>query len=315
MKESLFQRIRESYALDITSYAPAPRQFVAETFILSNQQGDSYFCKIVDKPVFIAQIIASLPALDAIHALGFERIGYPIRTRSGALHVLAEQTLIVLFNYIDAPQNYTYDEYAFGTLTGQIHRLTPQVRVDMPRESFGEGAQEYFERVLGARSTHSDDAVTQALHGLLAQHKAALRAYYAIFLEVAATCRADPGTFVITHGDAPGNVLVKSADDLYIIDWDDISLAPAERDLWFLDARPAFMAGYRSVYPGYQIDARARTFAILSYYFNSLTHYFNEILPAHADEYRRSHLATLAEYLDPARSWIAPYLLTLPKQQ
>jgi hypothetical protein len=317
MDDQLFELLQSSYAVGLIDHEPAPRQFVAATFRLRARDGASYFCKVIEKPLFVAQIIGSLPALADLHALGCAQIGYPIRTRAGALYLLLEPplmavpTLVVLYHFIDAPQSYDYDLHAFGALTAQIHQLTPGLRAPAPQERFYFEHQALFEEVLGSLAQPSDDAVVQALRALLAQHQAALHGHYARFLQVAAACRAASPALVITHGDAPGNVLVTSASELAIIDWDDLLLAPPERDLWFLDQREPFLAGYRSVIPGYQVDIRMRSYAILRYYFNSLVHYLSEILPAHAEAHRRAHLASLAEYLDPAQSWIAPHLAWL----
>ncbi|GAB4284944.1 MAG: hypothetical protein Kow0081_2470 [Candidatus Dojkabacteria bacterium] len=47
----------------------------------------------------------------------------------------------------------------------------------------------------------------------------------------------------LTHGDAPGNVLYTN-EDLFIIDWDDLKLAPIERDLWFHKGDESFFEEY-----------------------------------------------------------------------
>ena len=33
--------------------------------------------------------------------------------------------------------------------------------------------------------------------------------------------------FVITHGDGPGNILKDASGEIYLVDWDDVLLAPA----------------------------------------------------------------------------------------
>ena len=48
---------------------------------------------------------------------------------------------------------------------------------------------------------------------------------------LAGDCRNDKSGFVITHGDAGGN-LIKGKNGYYIVDWDEAKLAPPERDAW-----------------------------------------------------------------------------------
>jgi len=44
--------------------------------------------------------------------------------------------------------------------------------------------------------------------------------------------------YFITHGDMPGNLMIDEKDKIYIVDWDDILMAPIERDWWiYLDTK------------------------------------------------------------------------------
>src|SRR5688572_31421853 len=109
MKPPFLEALATQYGLKNISVSPAPRQQVAETYRIEFA-GDTYFCKIVDKPLFIPKIIRSLPVLDAMQDAGFERVNTPIKTVSGALYVTLDGVLIVLFSYIDAPQSYDFDD-------------------------------------------------------------------------------------------------------------------------------------------------------------------------------------------------------------
>lgn len=107
MKPEFRTAIENNYGISIWKCISGPRQFVAQTYILEDNKGCQYFCKLVDKPLFIAEIIKSLPAIAQMHANGIDRIAYPIKARDG-LHVFVGNTLVVLFNYIPAPQSYDY---------------------------------------------------------------------------------------------------------------------------------------------------------------------------------------------------------------
>ena len=111
MNSEIRTAIEAHYDLTLQKCVPAPRQFVAETYILTDTQGRHYFCKCVDKPLFIPDIIKSLPIVEAMFAQGVDWIGYPIRA-AGTLHMFLGDTLVVLFNYIPAPQSYEYRSLA-----------------------------------------------------------------------------------------------------------------------------------------------------------------------------------------------------------
>jgi len=95
--------LSENFDISIRSIKNAPRQFVAKTYVIEANSGEKYFCKVIDKSLFIPSMIKSLPVLQNIHQLGFERINYPLLTKLGGLYVMHNSALVVLFNYIDAP--------------------------------------------------------------------------------------------------------------------------------------------------------------------------------------------------------------------
>lgn len=46
-------------------------------------------------------------------------------------------------------------------------------------------------------------------------------------------CKEDTSGFYLTHGDAGGNFFV-CRDKCFLVDWDDVLLAPPERDAWVM---------------------------------------------------------------------------------
>lgn len=309
------QRIAEVYGLTLANVSPAPRGFVAETHVLEDTRGKRYFCKLVRKPSFIQEIVASLPALAALHRAGMRQVNYPIATLDGPYHLMFNGTLIVLYNHIEAQQSYDYDLFTFGRLTAEIHKLTPQIATTPPEQTIAYRFQRVFEQALSERHAPTDDPIVQDLRAILRQHSAQLAADYELYQRTLTECTNKTFPLVITHGDAPGNVLVQAPTAITIVDWDGMLLASPERDLWFLADRAQFMAGYRNQFPAYVPDPLAQQLQALTYYFESLAHYLNEILPYGPLSYRQGHLRMLAEYLNPQTSWITPYLVALRKRR
>jgi hypothetical protein len=309
MKKQFRDLITAEYGFNEVSIAAAPRQYVAETYTIKTTDRQTYFCKIVDKPLFIPKIVVSLPVLDAIHDLGFERIGYPIKTRSGALYLRVDNILIVLFNYIDAAQSYDFDYEVFGGLMGEVHALTPRITCEIPRERFSLKHKTLFEIQLDEiLSAQSPDAVIEGLQRVLRKHEAMIKRQYAALQRLIIECSSSNIDLAITHGDAGGNVLVKSPTDLYLIDWDEILLAPPERDLWIHDHNPAFMTGYRSVFPEYRTNETARNYCICSQHFDYMAYYLADITSDLLGDYRAAKLSEFEAYFD---GWIAPYIANI----
>src|SRR5207237_3649755 len=79
-----------------------------------------------------------------------------------------------------------------------------------------------------------------------------LRREWEEFLELARTCRAERFEMAITHGDWIFNLLQRPGGPLHLVDWDEMLLAPPERDAWYELYWPGYLEGYRRVRPGYE---------------------------------------------------------------
>ena len=269
--------IEQNYNLKIKSSKPGPRQRMAETYILDNDRGDRFFCKLIRKPLLIPQVERSLPVLQEMYDRGMTNTAPPVKGVSG-FSTPVKEGIVVLFNYISAPQSETYSLYEFGRLMARIHEMTAEITTEIHREDFSGRDKINFEEYFGqAASACQADSAAAMLNEVLRRHERDIRAYVREFQRLCEVARAGDVDLVMTHGDAPGNVLVKSHDDLVLIDWDEIELAPAERDNWILDEFPEYMQGYRSVRPDYTINPDLRAFCILKYFFRSLNYYFEII--------------------------------------
>lgn len=296
MLQTLIMTIAEQYNIDIVKVTPGPRQFVATTYILEDEKGDHFFCKIIDKPILIPGIIDTLPAVEEMRKLGIDKICFPIRGLKG-LYFFLDNTLIVLFNYIHAERALDYDAYELGKQIATIHAITPKMAITPPKEEFifphYESYMELFEQNL---VTVSVDPVIQELKKTLKVYEAEIRQYIDELHIVCSECIKTDAHFVITHGDLATNILVKTPKDIAIIDWDEMRLAPRERDLWMKDDEPEFLAGYKSIIPEFTVNQRYRRFYILQYYFERMHFYFNEVVNVDKSiEERRSLLERLAQ--------------------
>ena len=71
---------------------------------------------------------------------------------------------------------------------------------------------------------------------------------------------------VITHGEPHTGNLIRTADRLFLVDWDTVALAPPERDLWMLDdGTEAGLTPYTEATPGREVDRVALAFYRLSW--------------------------------------------------
>lgn len=305
-RDELVKIIENEYNLKVDAIKPAQRQFVAETFVIKDINNKKYFCKVIEKPLFIPRVIKSLPILEEMHKQGIQRINYPLRTMlKNSLYIKRNNTLIVLFNYINAQQSYNYDKTELGKLIARVHKITSKIRLSIPMEEFSFkrrlAFEKHFENIIKGSF---NDTILNSLKKCLLKYEKEIRHDLTNFSKTAIICKKIKVNMVITHGDAPGNTLVKSPADIYLVDWDDILLAPAERDIWFLIDDSSFMSGYREVYSKYKVNEDLRRYFIYKRYFEDLTEYFEEITGGHSEEHRKKNLQGLRD--DCFEGWLRP---------
>jgi spectinomycin phosphotransferase len=130
----------------------------------------------------------------------------------------------------------------------RLHQATASVPMDQPLELGFAGragleaairdVDRTWEAATDAASVRPGDAVggpyTEPARAWLARHLADVGRLIDDFDHVVRVVAATQMSPVITHGEPhPGNV-IHGVDDLFLVDWDTVALAPPERDLWLL---------------------------------------------------------------------------------
>jgi len=309
MRMNLKQLLKHNYGFSVNSINDAPRQFVAETYFVETDH-EKFFCKVISKQLFIPAVIDSLPVLNKMHELGQNRINYPISTLKGDLSVTDNGSLVVLFNYIDAPQSYDYDNFTLGKLLAEIHQLSEQMNAITPKEMFRFKHADIFEKKLEELvQLKSSNVTEQTASALLQENHEDLIRLYKVFRNISLTCqKSDDWQMILTHGDAPGNILVNSPTDFYIVDWDDILFAPSERDLWFLLDKQDFIRGYQSVRHDYEVNELSARYYLFSRYFNDLIEYWAEIFGEFSDSHKKSNFEQMKKELFEDEGWLYPQI-------
>lgn len=295
-QDELIESLEATYNIHIINCVPGPRQIVAQTYIVDDATGKQYFCKIIDHHLLIPGIIQTLPVVEQMYKNGIDKICYPIHGNKG-LYFYIGHSLVVLFNYIPVTQGINYNSYILGSMIANVHAITPKITAAAPLENFEFPNRDFFiESLDGTLQSNNPDIVVQQLKILLQEHEAEVRKYMDEFATIAASCKANTKSLVLTHGDLGNNILAKTPDDLYIIDWDEMRLAPAERDVFMNDENAEFMAGYKSIRPDFIVDLELRRFCILQRYFERMNIYFTQILDnTNPNEYRLDRLQRFAK--------------------
>jgi len=153
--------------------------------------------------------------------------------------------------------------------------------------------------------------VRESLKSLIKKYLSELEFDYKKFQDIASAISKLNHKMVVTHGDAPGNVLIKNSRNIYIVDWDEITLSPPERDVCFLDDDEKFMRGYRKVFPDFEVNEELKLYFMYLRYFDDIVEYFDEIFPIHEYKNRIKNFNELRH--DCFEGWLRPAIRKIVK--
>jgi spectinomycin phosphotransferase len=153
-----------------------------------------------------------------------------------------------------------------GTALKQIHQapLPPGSIPSLRRETFDTAAYgrqiREFDAHFGLHPARADvgSQVERALCAQWMEHQSTIHTLLTAMETLAAVLRRQSGPYVICHADLhPGNMIRDHAGRVHLIDWDDVMLAPKERDFLFVadspdegaarDGKSPFFQGYGPV--------------------------------------------------------------------
>ena len=166
----------------------------------------------------------------------------PIRSRAGAVSAHTETLSLTVYPFIDGQMGIEMqmsdDSWrAFGSFARQLHATElPRELVELvPRETYRPNETDVIARVdIAVRNTSSHDATALRVGELWRDHRQEILELAGRTTALGDALRRRSLPLVTCHADMhTGNVIIDPNGALWIIDWDDIVLAPKERDLMF----------------------------------------------------------------------------------
>lgn len=140
-------------------------------------------------------------------------------------------------------------------MLAELHRGTPAAlsvarrrHLDLPERHHLEAALRELDR------PWTGGPFAEPARHLLAGHAADVLRRLGTFDRLTAEVTADDADLVITHGEPHWANVLRSADELLLVDWDTVGLAPPERDLWHVTSDPDELALYTRA-TGRRVDA------------------------------------------------------------
>ena len=216
------------------------------------------------KKKFFLKIRNSLPKLASLHvpaylhSVGINNPVAPIRTSQSDLYASLGDFVLIMYEWIGENSAWgmtlSVEQWQdWGNIMRQIHEtlVTPELQTIMSKEGFRSQWDELFCKVNQlAQTKQFDDPIQQKMAMLWKQQQVVIDRIYAQLVELGTQLQSQTHKFVICHADIhQANIMIDDQNTIRIVDWDEVIIAPKERDLMFFisekfDLQPQFAEGY-----------------------------------------------------------------------
>ena len=233
-------------------FLPRGHDYRAGVYRVVSEQGTSYLLKVTSRPLYEPSCL--VPGY--LNRYGITSVIAPIPTLRHALWTKFENWTVIVYPFIDGDTSLTgmtNEQWKqTGAIFKQIHQapLAPEGFESPRKETFDPTAYSQWIRDFEGQQLdplRGGSDSERALRASWLARQATIHAALTSLARLAAVLRARTVPSVICHADLhPANLLRDHAGHVYVIDWDEVMLAPKERDFIFL-AEPrtdAFWEGY-----------------------------------------------------------------------
>lgn len=295
--------VEANWNLKITQITDAPRGFVAETYFLQTPNSEIFAKIIKAQSRYVDNIESSMYALAEMYQKGFKNTVAPINSIHNKPFYLDQEYMIILFNKINAHSSFTYNKLKYFGLLKQMHSFKPSsFKYSVQKENFKLNFEKELKSNLEMIST---DNYMQEQLGIDTDYLNNLSKTFLEFKKVIRSCKRISFKGYITHGDAVGNILEDANQELFLVDWDDLLVAPLERDLWFHDSEKEL----KEFYPNYKPNSHLFKFYVYRRYFDDISGFLDELYdPENSDE-KKSKL--IQSFKEDIFNWLEPLVRSL----
>jgi spectinomycin phosphotransferase len=264
-KERLRACLQEQYDLyPVTlEFLPRGHDYNAGVYRVVSEQGTAYLLKVTSRSLYESSCLVPRYLKDQEIAA----VVAPIPTKRHTLWTKLVDWTVIVYPFIEGDTSLagmTNEQWKeVGTIFKRIHQ------VGLPPEGFASLRKETFDPTEYARWVHAFETqhLQQGLGGSGAcrdlcdswlAHRSTIHTGVTSLQELAEVLKARPLPYVICHADLhAANLLRDPAGRVFVIDWDEVMLAPKERDFIFIrEQADAFFQGYGQA----QIDWIALTY-------------------------------------------------------
>ncbi len=296
------------------TFLPLGNDSASAVYRVDAADGATYFLKARNGADFS---VPSLVVPRYLHDQSVPHIVAPLPTITQALWVSVNDFALSLYPFIDgcigADVGLSRQQWrAFGAMLKQIHTslLTPDLMKIVPRETFTPTRRSVITDLEAAISRQTfADPVERELAGFWHARHYEIRTLVDRADALARQLRQKSLPLVLRHADMhTWNVLLDTAQQMWLVDWDETMLAPKERDLMFVVGgigrnlvsphdTECFMKGYGDT----AIDAGALVYYRYAWAVQDIAAYGERVffVPDLGEETRRGAMRGLTNMFEP----------------
>jgi spectinomycin phosphotransferase len=298
--------LKSDYGISATQINFLPIGNASNTWIYSvDASEDKYFLKLKKGGFDGASIETSRYLYDS----GISAIVAPLSTQAKKLWAQCDEYVLILFSYIDATSadasGLSHEQWReFGKTLSAIHKskLPEELTTQLKVETFISEAWLWIEKI---KSRIDQGNFADSQQGSFAdfwnQKQEVIENILKRAKESSDLILENPPDNMICHTDIHlANVLVSPDEQIHIVDWDAVMLAPKERDLMFIlgrDEASLFFEGYGRE----SVDQQVLSYYRCDWVLQELTDYGDRVFFSTdaGEETRREAVAAVIEMFKP----------------
>ncbi|MGZ3608996.1 MAG: phosphotransferase enzyme family protein [Ktedonobacteraceae bacterium] len=233
-------------------FLPVGLDYHAGVYRLVSEQGNIYLLKITSRPLYEPGY--TIPRY--LHDQGIKSVVAPLPATSGSLWAKLEHWTMIVYPFFDGDTSFTGMTTEQWRKLGNIFKHIHQVTI--PADWHESIRKETFDTTQYTQWIHtfetqyldlrySESVSQQALQADWQTHQGTIHQMVNVLEKLAAVLQKQSGPYVFCHADLhPANLIRDTKGNMYVIDWDDVMLAPKERDFIFVRnvEADAFWEGY-----------------------------------------------------------------------
>jgi spectinomycin phosphotransferase len=253
-EEHLRACLQEQYDLyPVTlEFLPLGHDYDAGVYRAVSEQGMAYLLKVTSRPLYEPRCVVPRYLYDQ----GITSVVAPIATGSGALWTKLGDWTVIVYPFIEGDSTLmgmTNEQWReVGAIFKRIHqvRLPPEGFSSLRKETFDPTEYAWWVRVFETQhldARHNGNSSSRALRASWVAYQSTIHMVVTSLEKLAEVLQRRSEPYVICHADLHASNLIRNrTGGVFVIDWDDVMLAPKERDFIFV-RRPhadAFWEGY-----------------------------------------------------------------------